>query len=83
MKDAIGPTMAVGGGSLTLTPSVIIQIVGAIVGVVGVILTFMKLREDKLSRLERKRANDIAQERLNLDRELINAKAENDPSTKA
>lgn len=72
MKDAAGPTMMFTGGGLTLTPVVIIQLVGAIVGVVGVILTAMKLRQDRinyqervLSRLEQKRANDIEERRLN------------------
>ena len=88
-KDAVGPIMAVTGGGVaidpfTLTPSVIIQLVGAVVGVIGVFLAIAKLfdsrldrNERRLDRLERKRANDIAEAQLKLTREKNDAKASN------
>lgn len=88
-KDAVGPIMAVTGGGVaidpfTLTPSVIIQLVGAVVGVIGVFLAIAKLfdsrldrKERRLDRLERKRANDIAEAQLKLTREKRNAKTSN------
>ncbi len=76
MKDTVGPTMAIGGGSMTFTPSLIIQIVGAVVGVAGIILTFYKIRENqidreetRLNRLEQTRQNDIAEKRLHFEME--------------
>ena len=71
--------MAIGGGGMTFTPSLIIQIVGAVVGVAGIILTVYKIRENqidreetRLSRLEQARQNDIAERRLLFEMEHAN-----------
>lgn len=57
MKDSIAPSMAFGGGALTFTPITIIQIVGAVVGVLGIVLGLFRY-------LEARRANDINDRRL-------------------
>lgn len=94
-KEALGITMAVGGGGVavdpfTLSPSLIIQLVGAAVGVIGVFIALAKIRENQLDRkervldrMERKRANDIAEAQLKLNRELTHAKTSNHEASKA
>lgn len=61
---------------MTFTPSLIIQIVGAVVGVAGILLTVYKIRENqidreetRLNRLEQARQNDIAEKRLHFEME--------------
>ncbi|AUS00489.1 TMhelix containing protein [Vibrio phage 1.275.O._10N.286.54.E11] len=64
MKDGIGPTAVGTGFSLTLTPSLLLQIAGVVIGALGVFYTRARIKESKLARLEAKRANDINKERL-------------------
>ncbi|QZI91396.1 hypothetical protein PODOV084v1_p0017 [Vibrio phage 340E47.2] len=64
MKDGIGPTAVGTGFSLTLTPSLILQIAGVVIGALGVFYTRARIKESKLARLEAKRANDINEQRL-------------------
>lgn len=64
MKDAIGPAAAGTGFGLTLTPILLLQIAGVIIGALGVFYARARVKESKLSRLEAKRANDIGEQRL-------------------
>lgn len=64
MKDSIQTAIdlkpiaaAVGGGVLTFTATNIISLVGLCVGVCGAVIAYLQWRE-------RKRANDLAEERL-------------------
>ena len=64
MKDAIGPTATGTGFTLTLTPSLILQVLGFVIGAFGVYYTRERIIESRLAREEAKRANDIAEKRL-------------------
>ena len=68
VKDAT-PFMAIsGGGALTLTPVLILQVFGAIIGAAGVVLGYLRWRESQ-------RANDFNERKLNW--EMQSAKGQN------
>jgi len=58
---------AVGGGALTFTAGNVISLVGMCVGVAGMVIGFLQWKENQRRRMEMKRANDIAERRLNWD----------------
>ncbi len=62
MRDIAGPTTAGLGAGLTLTPSLILQVIGCVVAVFGLFYAHKRFNESK-------RANDIAQDRLNWDKQ--------------
>lgn len=64
MKDAVGPAATGTGFSLTLTPSLLLQIAGVVIAALGVFYTRARIIESRLSRHEAKRANDINEQRL-------------------
>lgn len=51
-----------GGGAAVLTPSLILSAIGAFVGILGLVMAFYRYRESK-------RANDIAENRLEWEKE--------------
>ena len=72
VKDAT-PFMAIsGGGALTLTPVLFLQIFGAIIGAAGVVLGYLRWRESQ-------RANNINERKLNW--EIDSAKGKNSAQT--
>lgn len=75
MKDAVGPSAMATGFTLTMTPALALQIVGAIVGLLGIYYTRARIVESRLARLETKRANDLAEEKFNWEKDR--AEAEN------
>ena len=64
VKDTT-PYIAIGTGTgaAALTPSLVISAIGALVGVVGLIMAFYRYRESK-------RANDLAENRLKWEKEI-------------
>lgn len=62
MKDIAGPSTASVGAGLTLTPSLLLQIIGCVVAIFGLYCTCLRYNESK-------RANDIAQSRLDWEKE--------------
>ena len=65
VKDAT-PFLAISGGgalSMTLTPVLTLQILGAIIGAAGVVLGCMRYRVAGKQQAETKRANDLNQEK--------------------
>lgn len=55
---------AIGGGALTVTAGNVISLIGMCVGVAGMVIAFLQWKENQRRRQEMKRANDIAQQRL-------------------
>jgi len=62
MKDSIGPTAVGVGTSMQFTPAVVLQAVGVFIAIWGALYTRKRW-------LESKRANDIAEERLNWEKQ--------------
>lgn len=64
MKDAIGPTTIGTGVSLaTVSPAFILQCVGVIIALLGIIYTRLRVKESR-------RANDLAEKRLLWEQEI-------------
>lgn len=62
MKDSIGPTAVGVGTGMQLTPAVILQLIGVLIALWGALYTRKRW-------LESKRSNDIAEDRLNWEKE--------------
>lgn len=60
MKDTVGPTAIGLGTSMQLSPAIILQLVGLVIAIWGGFYTRKRF-------IESKRANDIAEKRLNWD----------------
>lgn len=82
MRDAVGPSAVATGFTFTMTPSLALQIIGACVGVAGIYYTRARIRESMLSRLETKRANDLAEERFKWEKERAEAENSTTESSK-
>jgi hypothetical protein len=63
VKDATPFVAMSGGGALTLTPVLFLQIAGAIIGAAGVVLGYMRYRVADKQQAETKRANDLNQQK--------------------
>lgn len=74
VKDATPFVAMSGGGALTLTPVLFLQIAGAIIGAAGVVLGYMRYRVADKQQAETKRANDLNQEKWEFEK---NAKSKN------
>lgn len=74
VKDATPFVAISGGGALTLTPVLFLQIAGVIIGAAGVVLGCMRYRVADKQQAETKRANDLNQEKWEFEK---NAKSQN------
>lgn len=63
VKDATPFVAISGGGALTLTPVLLLQIAGVIIGGAGIVLGYFRYQVAQRQELETKRANDLNQEK--------------------
>jgi len=71
MSDAAPPTMAVSGGTLAaMSINEWLTILGLVVGILGIVLGIFRFIQGNHIKLETKRANDIAEKQLELDKEI-------------
>lgn len=64
-SEPVGYTLTFWGVTFTLTFQGVMSIIGMAIGIAGIIMSYMSLKERRLSRLESKRANDLKEEELN------------------
>ena len=74
VKDAIPPTLAGTGLGMTLTPVFVIQVIGCIVGIAGIILGIMRLKVANVQAKESIRSNDLRDKEIRLKYESANSK---------
>lgn len=67
VKPAIGATIF--GGAVTFTAANVISLIGLCVGVGGLVVALLQWLENRRRREEMARANDIARERLDWDKQ--------------
>lgn len=81
-KESIPAAMAVSGSAMTWSPSMIVSLLGLVIGAAGVVIGYFQIRQRELDRKEaallrgeKSRSNDIEERKLAL--EIENAKSKN------
>lgn len=82
VKDAIPPALTGTGLGLTLTPVFIIQVIGCIVGIAGIILGVARLKVANVQARESVRSNDLRDKEIRLKYESTNGEEAETQKTK-
>lgn len=80
-KESIPAVMALSGGAMTWSPSMIVSVIGLVIGAAGLVIGYLQIKqrnldraEAALHRAEKRRANDIEERKLAMLEKDLNAK---------